>query len=48
MLSSDLLRFVLENQKLTFSEEDNTNPFVKKNEKPSVHEEFINLQIQEC
>ena len=48
MTSSDLLRFVLENKKLFFFEENNTNPFANKNEKPSVHEEFINLQIQEC
>ena len=43
----DFLRLVLENQKLTFFEETNTNPSVNKNEKPSVHEEFINHQIQE-
>ena len=41
-------RFVLENQKLMFSEENNTNPFMDKNKKPSVHEEFINLKLQEC
>ena len=40
-------RFVLENQTLMFSEENNTNPLVDKNKKPSVHEEFINLKLQE-
>ena len=48
MIISTFPRFVLENQKLMFSEENNTNPFVINNKKPSVHEELINLQIQAC